>query len=139
METVQETAKRPIGVWVLTCVYALILFINIPMFVYAINNHPGIFSQVSEQFTTLEIILSLASVVLVFVAMIFLFFLRSLSFWILLSVTLISLIPLGIRLLSGQEIPLPEGQGYGYKFIELIIWGSILIYIWKLKSQGVLK
>ena len=109
------------------------------MLTYALNNNPEIFEQVSQRFTTFEVGLSLVSMALVFVAMVLLFFLRSLSFWILLVVTLASLIPLGIRLISGHEAPLSGTQNHGVKIIEFIIWGSILIYTWRLKLKGVLK
>jgi hypothetical protein len=135
MEIEPNMTKRPIGVWVIVCFFSLAFCLAVPSTIYTINNNP----EVLEQFSTFEIVLSFLSMVLILVAVVFLFMLRAASFWIFLGVTFISIVPLVIRLLSGQEIPNPENMGYQTKMFELIVWGTIVLYIWALKSKGILK
>ena len=103
--------------------------------IYTINNHP----EVLEQFSVFEIAVSILAMAITFVAIVFLFQLKAVSFWILLGVGLFSAIPLGLRLIKGQEIPIPEEMGYGGKIFEVVVWAAIMIYIWALKSKGILK
>lgn len=127
--------KRPIGVWVIVCFFSLAFCLAVPSTIYTINNN----TEILEQFSTFEIALSFLSMALILVAVALLFMLRAASFWIFLGVTLISIVPLVVRLLSGQEIPAPENMGYQTKIFELIVWGAIMLYIWVIKSKGILK
>ena len=103
--------------------------------IYAINNHP----EFLERFSTFEIVITFLSMFATLIAVVFLFRLKAVSFWIFLGVAMFSFIPLGIRLLSGQEIPIAENMGYGGKVFEAVVWGVVMIYIWIIKSKGILK
>ena len=135
METEPTSIKRPIGVWVIVCFFALSYCLAIPVMIYSINNHPEVFSQ----FSVFEIAVSILSMAATLVAIVYLFKMRAISFWILLGVALFSAIPLGIRLLTGQELPMPENMGHGGKILEIVVWVAIMLYIWNLKTKGILK
>lgn len=135
METETISVKRPIGVWVIVCFYFLSFCIAVPSMFYAINNHP----EFLEQFSAFEIAASFLSTIITLVGAVLLFRLRAISFWVFLGVALFSFIPLGIRLLAGQKIPMPENMGYGGKVFEAVVWVAIMLYIWALKSKGILK
>ncbi len=135
VESNQGITKRPVGVWVITCFYFLSLMILIPSMIFVFNNHPDTFSQ----FTSFEIAVSFLTVLINLFAVILLFMLRALSFWIFLGAIIVSSIPLIVRLLSGQDIPMPENSGVGTKFFEVLIWSAMLLYVWSLKTRGILK
>ena len=135
MDTELTSRKRPIGVWIIVCLFALSYCLAIPAMIYTINNHPEALSQ----FSVFEIAASILSMAVTLVAIVLLFQLKAISFWILLGVGLFSAIPLGVRLISGQEIPVPEETGYGGQIFEVVVWVVIMIYIWALKSKGILK
>ena len=135
MDTESDIAKWPIGVWVIACFYFLSFCIAIPSMIYATNNHP----EFLERFSTFEIVITFMSMFATLIAVVFLFRLKAVSFWIFLGVAVFSFIPLGIRLISGQEIPIPENMGYGGKVFEAVVWGVVMIYIWIIKSKGILK
>ena len=127
--------KRPLGVWLIVCFFGLSFLIVVPSMIYAVNNQPQIFSQ----FSSLEIALSVLAVLANCIAVVFLFYLRAIAFWIFLGVTIVSLIYWVAILLTGQEIPVSENKGAGGKMVELIIWGAVLVYTWNLKRNGILK
>ena len=135
MEVHSKMAKRPIGVWIIVGFYSLAFCLAVPSTIYTINNHPEVFSR----FSNLEITLTFFAMVMTFIAVVFLFRLRAVSFWIFLGIAVVSFVPLIIRMLSGQKIPIPENTGYGGKIFEVIIWGAVMLYIWALKSKGILK
>ena len=127
--------KRPLGVWLVVCFFGLSFLIVVPSTIYAVNNQPQLFSQ----FSSLEIALSVLAVVANCTAVVFLFYLRAIAFWIFLGVTILSLFYGAAILLAGQEIPNSENMSMGGKMVELIFWGAVLVYTWNLKRKGVLK
>jgi len=135
METEPNIVKRPIGIWVIVCFFSLAYCLAIPAMVYAINNHPEVF----ENFSTFEIIVSILVMAITLVAIVYLFKMRAISFWLFLGAGIFSLIPLGIRLLTGQEILMPENMGFGGKIFEAVVWGVMVLYMWVLKTKGILK
>ena len=134
-ELTPTTIKRPLGVWLVVCFFGLSFLVVIPSTIYAINNQPQIFSQ----FSSFEIAMSVLAVAANCTAVILLFYLRALAFWIFLGVTFVSVVYWAVILLTGQEIPAAENMGMGGKIIEIIFWGAVLIYTWNLKKNGILK
>ena len=133
MESNPDSKKRPLGVWVITCFFIFALFLNIASMTYAINNMPELF----EQLSAFEISVSLLTVVANLVAVGFLFMLRSISFWIFIGATIFSLVPLFVRLVSGQEV-IPDGPGSEGIFLKTLVWFAMLAYVWNLKVKGIL-
>ena len=134
-ELFETEVKRPLGVWLIVCFFGLSFLIVIPSTIYAINHQPQLFSQ----FSSFEIAISALAVLANCTAVIYLFYLRVIAFWIFLGVTIVSLVYWAVILLTGPEVPKAENVGIGGKIVEVIIWGAVLVYTWNLKVKGILR
>ena len=103
--------------------------------IYAINNQPQLFSQ----FSPFQIAMSVLAVLANCIAVVYLFYLRVIAFWIFLGVTIVSLAYWAVILMAGLDVPKSENMGTGGKIVEVIIWGAVLVYTWNLKKKGILK
>lgn len=127
--------KRPLGVWVIVCVYALSLLLLIPSIIFLIGQNPDFISQ----FPAIDILFSGIVVVSIFVAIFALFFLKAVSFWLIVGVTVISAAYYLGYFFSGHSIPGSENTSITSKLIEVAIWFGLLGYLWYLKTKGILK
>jgi hypothetical protein len=135
----EERIKRPLGVQIILIVFIVVTLLSLYSFLRVMVKMPEIFSE----FSLLETILSITLIALILINMvgsILLYQLKTLAFWVFVGTNLFSLPLVLIIKFFGTSNPIIVLKVPNTVLIlSLVVWIIVLIYIWGLKSKGILK